>query len=306
MASQAVNFGSRAISPWREMGAYEALWSDAKAWFKSIADRFAAHEGSLPSDFFSMERNVPAEYAERADALFQRGGVKRYGIRLHGAGEYPEKLRDALHPIELLYYQGYWDLVCTRGVAVVGTRGPSPEGAKRAEKLTRMLCDEGFTIVSGLAAGVDTIAHKTAISNNAPTIAVIGTPLSSVYPKENADLQAEIARNHLLISQVPVCRYSAQDWRINRGFFPERNITMSALTEATIIVEAGETSGTLIQARHALKQKRKLFILDSCFEKGLEWPAKYAAKGAIRVKEFEEIRAHLEKSGERAEAENPA
>jgi DNA processing protein len=306
MASQALNPGYRAISPWREMGAYEALWSDTKAWFKSIADRFAAHQGSLPSDFFSMDRNVPQEYAERANALFQKGGVKRYGIRLHGAGEYPEKLRDAVHPVELLYYQGYWDLVCTRGVAVVGTREPSPEGAKRAEKLTRMLCDDGFTIVSGLAAGIDSIAHKTAIAYNAPTIAVIGTPLSSVYPKENADLQAEIARNHLLISQVPVCRYSDQDWRINRGFFPERNITMSALTEATVIVEAGETSGTLIQARHALKQRRKLFILDSCFEKGLEWPAKYAAKGAIRVKVFEEIRAHLKKGGERTKAKNPA
>jgi DNA processing protein len=306
MASQALNLGYRGISPWREMGAYEALWSDTKAWFKSIADRFAAHKGSLPSDFFAMEQNVPGEYAERADALFQRGGVKRYGIRLHGAGEYPETLRDAVHPIELLYYQGYWDLVCTRCIAVVGTRQPSLEGAKRAEKLARMLCEDGFTIVSGLAAGIDTIAHKTAIAGNAPTIAVIGTPLSSVYPKENAELQAEIARNHLLISQVPVCRYSAQDWRVNRNFFPERNITMSALTEATIIVEAGETSGTLIQARHALKQKRKLFILDSCFEKGLEWPAKYAARGAIRVKGFEEIRAHLKKGGERAKAENPA
>jgi DNA processing protein len=306
MASQALNFSSRAISPWREMGAYEALWSDAKVWFKSIADRFAEHEGSLPSDFFSMDQNVPREYAERADSLFQKGGVKRYGIRLHGAGEYPEKLRDAAHPIELLYYQGYWDLVCTRGIAVVGTRKPTSDAEKRAEKLTRMLCDEGFTIVSGLANGIDTIAHKTAISNGAPTIAVIGTPLSSVYPKENADLQAEISRNHLLISQVPVCRYEAQDWRINRGFFPERNITMSALTEATVIVEAGETSGTLIQARHALKQKRKLFILDSCFHKGLAWPPKYAAEGAIRVKDFEEILAHLDKGGKRAQAENPA
>jgi len=306
MASQALILGSRAISPWREMGAYEALWSDAKAWFKSIADRFAAHQGSLPSDFFSMDKDVPREFAERANGLFQKGGVKHYGIRLHGAGEYPEKLRDAVHPVELLYYQGYWDLVCTRCIAIVGTRQPSVEGTKRAEKLSRMLCDDGFTIVSGLATGIDTIAHKTAISLSAPTIAVIGTPLSSVYPKDNAGLQAEIARNHLLISQVPVCRYAAQDWRANRGFFPERNITMSALTEATVIVEAGETSGTLIQARHALKQKRKLFILDSCFEKGLTWPQKYAANGAIRVKEFEEIRAHLKKGGERTKAENSA
>ena len=107
-----------------------------------------------------------------------------------------------------------------------------------------------------------------------------------------------LSTNPLLISQVPVCRYNDQDWRFN--------ITMSALTEATIIVEAGETSGTLIQARHALRQKRKLFILNSCFDKGLEWPHKFAANGAIRVKEFEEIRAHLETSGKRSKTKNPA
>jgi DNA processing protein len=306
VASHAINLGYRAISPWREMGAYEALWSDAKAWFKSIAERFAANKNSLPSDFFAMDESIPQQYAERADTLFQKGGVKRYGIRIHGAGEYPDKLRDAVHPIELLYYQGYWDLVCTRCIAVVGTRKPSADGQKRAEKLTKMLCHGGFTIVSGLAAGVDTIAHRTAIAAGAPTIAVIGTPLSSVYPRDNAALQAEIAKNYLLISQVPVCRYAEQDWRMNRGFFPERNITMSALTEATVIVEAGETSGTLIQARHALKQKRKLFILNSCFESGLAWPQKYAERGAIRVKDFDEIRAHLVKGGQRTEAKNPA
>jgi DNA processing protein len=304
MASQALTLNYRAISPWREMGAYEALWSDGKAWFKSLADRFAEHKNSLPSDFFTMDESVPKQYAERADTLFQKGGVKRYGIRLHGAGEYPDKLRDADHPIELLYYQGYWDLVETRCVAVVGTRKPTDEGRKRAEKLARLLSSEGFTVVSGLAAGIDTIAHQTAIASGGPTIAVIGTPLSSVYPRENADLQTEIAKNHLLISQVPVCRYQAQTFHANRFFFPERNITMSALTEATIIVEAGETSGTLIQARHALKQKRKLFILDSCFDRGLDWPQKFAAKGAIRVKDFDEIRAHLEASGKRTK--NPS
>ena len=91
--------------------------------------------------------------------------------------------------------KGYWDLVSTRCVAVVGTRKPSAEGEKRTEKLTRMLCEDGFTIVSGLAAGVDSIAHRTAIACGSPTIAVIGTPLSSVYPKQNADLQGEIARS---------------------------------------------------------------------------------------------------------------
>ena len=79
----------------------------------------------------------------------------------------------------------------------------------------------------------------------------------------------------------------------NRSFFPERNVTMSAFTEGTIIVEAGETSGTLTQARAALHQGRKLFILNSCFERGLSWPERFVRKGAVRVREPEDIWEHL-------------
>jgi DNA processing protein len=271
-----------------------AIWTDTKAWFKNVAAKFASHPGSLPSDFFQMQVDVPTKHAELANDILAKAGVKRYGIRLHGAGEYPAKLRDAQHPIELLYYQGFWDLVETRAVAVVGTRKPSSDGIARASKLARRLSADGFTVVSGLATGIDTAAHKAAIESGTPTIAVIGTALSSAYPPENAELQSIIARDHLLISQVPVIRYAAQGPFLNKRFFPERNVTMSALTEATIIVEASDTSGTLTQARAALHQGRKLFILDSCFHvKGLRWPALYERRGAIRVKEYEDIQRHL-------------
>jgi DNA processing protein len=164
----------------------------------------------------------------------------------------------------------------------------------RTRRLVRALVDDGFTIVSGLATGIDSEAHKTAIEANGRTIAVIGTPLSHSYPKENAELQRHIGENFLIISQVPVKRYENQDYRRNRAFFPERNVTMSALTEATIIVEAGDTSGALIQARAALKQNRKLFILDNCFRNpNVTWPAKFAQKGAVRVKDYDDIRQHL-------------
>src|SRR5712675_2989098 len=97
-----------------------------------------------------------------------------------------------------------------------------------------------------------------------------------------------------VISQVPIVRYAQQHLRGKAHFFPERNATMSALTEATIIVEAGETSGTLVQARHALKQGRKLFILDSCFENpDITWPHHFAEQGAIRVRNYDDISRHL-------------
>ena len=187
------------------------------------------------------------------------------GVRIHGAGECLGKLRDAAHSVELFYYKGWWDLARSRSVAIIGSRKASPEGLARTRRLARELVANGFTIVSGLAAGIDREAHETAIGRDGRTIAVIGTPLSHCYPKENATLQRCIADNFLLISQVPLMRYESQDYRINRRFFPERNVTMSALTEATIIVEASDTSGALIQARAALMQGRKLFVLDSCF-----------------------------------------
>lgn len=281
-----------AISPLLEMGAYEALWADQSASFKTIANKFRARPNSLPSEF--VIPTIAEDFGKRALSILNKAGVVGFGVRINGAGEYPQKLRDANHPVELLYYQGWWDLVESPCVAVVGTREPSDEGKRRAQRLTQSLVRDGFTIVSGLAKGIDRIAHQTAIENGGRTIAVIGTSLSHSYPKENKDLQRRIAEEFLLISQVPIYRYSIQDWRTNRLFFPERNVTMSALTLGTVIIEAGETSGTLVQARAAVHQRRKLFILDSCFRNpGLTWPSRFERLGAIRVRDYEDVRHHL-------------
>jgi DNA processing protein len=165
---------------------------------------------------------------------------------------------------------------------------------RRGAKIARRFVDAGYTVVSGLAQGIDTIAHSAAIEAGGLTVAVLGTPITACYPPENRELQHRLADDFLIISQVPIVRHSRQSPNGNRLFFPERNATMSALTEATVIVEAGNTSGTLIQARHALLQKRKLFILDSCFRNPeLTWPAKFAERGAIRVSDFEDISGHL-------------
>lgn len=291
-AFEGSDFKTRAVSPFQEMGAYEALWCKPDTTFKSLSKLFAQRSSSVPSDFVSpTEAHDCGVFVKQR---FEDAEINRFGVRVHGAGEYPEKLRDAACPVELLYYQGWWDLVASPSVAVVGTRRPSRAGLSRARRLVRELVKDNFTVVSGLAAGIDRMVHETAIEENGRTIAVIGTPLSHVYPKDNTNLQRHISQHFLIISQVPVKRYEAQDYRRNRIFFPERNVTMSALTEATIIVEAGETSGTLVQARAAIKQGRKLFILDSCFRNPrLTWPTKLAEKGAIRVKDYDDIRQHL-------------
>src|SRR5208282_5991428 len=124
---------------------------------------------------------------------------------------------DAENPLELLYFQGEWDLAyAPKRVAIVGTRNPSEEGIRRARKLTGLLVRDNYTIVSGLAKGIGTIAHETAIAEGGETIAVIGTPLDHVYPSENTDLQERIARDYLLVSQVPVLHYAQRSPMWNR------------------------------------------------------------------------------------------
>lgn len=282
----------RAISPLKEMGAYEALWAKPDTSFASLAAKFREHPEYLPSDF--VEEFEAQYFSDMVRGMLRDAGIVKFGVRVHRAGEYPKRLRDAEDPVELLYYRGWWDLVETRSVAVVGTREPSPQAVQNTERLVKLLVKDGFTVVSGLARGIDASAHASAIQAGGKTIAVIGTPLNHVYPRPNAALQEGIAQNYLLISQVPVYRYSKQDYRRNRTFFPERNKTMSALTEATIIVEAGQTSGTLIQARAALRQQRKLFILEASFQNpALTWPHEFESLGAIRVRKYEDIRSVL-------------
>ena len=200
------------------MGAYETLWTEPKTTFKSLSERFARNPGCVPSDF------VPESQAYQCAVLvkqrLEESGVERFGVRIHGASEYPAKLRDAAYPVECLYYQGQWDYVELPAVAVVGTRIPSPDGSARARCLVRKLVKDNFTVVSGLASGIDLVAHETAIKEGGRTIAVIGTPLSHAYPKQNAELQNYITKNYLVVSQVPVMRYESQDYRYNRGLLP--------------------------------------------------------------------------------------
>lgn len=279
----------RGVSPFRELGAYEWLWTQPGATFKTFANKFRAHSDKLPSDF------VPPEIAE-ATAIEVRSvlaarGVPHFGVQLRQSYEYPQTLREARHPLELLYHLGTWNFIESDAVAVVGTRKASPDALAETDALVRALVADDWTIVSGLADGIDTQAHTSALDASGRTIAVIGTPISETYPRANAELHARIARDFLVVSQVPVLRYYQQTWMQNRAFFRERNVTMAALTRASIIVEAGEMSGARILARAAVEQGRPLFILDRCFrDPAARWPHAFVEQhGAIRVRDHAEV-----------------
>lgn len=277
------------IIPLKEIVAYESLWERKNTSFKSLSDLFNSHPGSRPSDFVD-EKTIDEKFSSIKEMVLNKSLYYKINFLINGTFDYPNKLKDAKEQIEVLYYSGNLDLLHSKTIAVVGTRNPSSDGLNRTRKMVKLLVKDKFTIVSGLAMGIDTSAHKAAIEENGKTIAIIGTPLDNYYPIENSDLQRTIAKDYLLISQVPFSRYKKQGINGNKLFFPERNKTMSALSDATLIIEAGETSGTLIQARAALFQKRKLFILDSCFQNTkITWPDRFLKMGAVRVKEITDI-----------------
>jgi len=226
-----------------------------------VVELFRKNPGMFPSDFVGIAKlEQVCKQLKEIDVL--KWFDKKYKLLINRDANYPLGLRDAKEPVEVLYYSGNVDCLNSKRISVMGHRKPSDQGLLRAEQITRKLIADKFTIVSGLAEGIDTIAHQTAINNGGQTIAVIGTPLDICFPAANKALQKIIGDSHLLISQVPFIRYRMQKFEVNSAFFPERNKTMSALSQATIIIEAAERSGTLVQATAALQQGRKLFILE--------------------------------------------
>jgi len=158
-------------------------------------------------------------------------------------------------------------------VSIVGSRDASEAGLRRARSLAKELAEHGVTVVSGLAKGIDREAHLGAIRNGGRTIAVLGTPLSECYPRENRELQEEIGREHVLVSQ-----FAAKGGRKN---FPMRNRTMALISDATVIVEAQDGSGSLHQGWEALRLGRPLYLMESIVKnEAVNWPEEMLSYGA--------------------------
>ena len=189
------------------------------------------------------------------------------------------------HAPSVLYARGPMRIPLERPpVSVIGARRPSGEGLRRARAVSATLVENGIVVVSGLAAGIDAEAHRTAIRLRGRTIAVLGTPLDRAYPAENAALQKAIAEGHLLLSQFAPGRPVA------RGNFVMRNLTMALVSRATVIVEAGKHSGTRHQGWEALRLRRPLFIADSVADDpGMGWPGEMLARGAVRMSGPEDV-----------------
>jgi len=215
--------------------------------------------------------------------------ARRLDVRAVFDPTYPMNLRGIYNKPPLLFVQGIWDeLRDSSALAIVGTRSASTEGLARAEEAARKAVLAGLTVLSGMAAGIDTAAHVAALDGGGRTVAVIGTGIDRVFPPENRSLHDRIVRSgSAIVSQFFPDQPPAQ-WS-----FPMRNIVMSGLALATLVIEASETSGARKQARAALEHGRPVF-LPKALVAAHEWAQKMITKGehgvrAVQVDSMDEV-----------------
>ena len=221
------------------------------------------------------------------------------GMITSGMPEYPALLKEIRDFPRVLFYKGNIDLINSRCAAVVGSRKTTQYGRTTAGMIAGKLAEKNIVIVSGMAKGIDTCAHKGALAVSGNTIAVLACGMDICYPKENQELKKEIEERGLLISEyhpgTPPERY----------FFPQRNRIISGLSEITVVVQAGSSSGALITAELAAEQGREVFAvpgnIDSRYNLGNN---KLIKEGAVPVTCIEDISEAMGIGGiSRADAE---
>ena len=168
--------------------------------------------------------------------------------------EYPKQLKEIYDPPLLLFYKGNLEILNTAQLAIVGPRKPTHYGTQVAKELAQQVT-RYFTITSGLAAGIDTIAHKTALEMQQPTVAVLGSSFDQLYPKSNLDLAEEITKTGIIITEFP------ENTPALKHHFPQRNRIVSGLSKGVLVCEATNKSGSLITARLAMEQNREVFAV---------------------------------------------
>ena len=246
----------------------------------------------------------------RSAAEQEWGRVASLGatILTHGCSLYPERLREVYDAPPVLWVRGASKLLSRPGIAVVGTRHPSAYGTGVAEMISRDLAARRMLVISGMARGIDSWAHKGALAARMPTLAVWGTGVDVVYPKENKKLAEQILElGGAIVSEVPMGTFPAPQ------NFPRRNRIISGLSIGVLVVEAGENSGTRVTARCAADQNRDLYAVPGNVTSKNSWtPNTLIKQGAKLVATWEDIwedltsQVRLELEAEGTPASKPA
>lgn len=225
----------------------------------------------------SLFETAPTDALDRAARDLERW--EQAGIRMVCVldADYPSNLRMIYQHPPVLFMRGAPDERDATSVAIVGTRQPTPRGIDQARQLATGLAANSIPVISGLAAGIDTAAHTSALAVGGRTVAIVGTGIDRAYPPQNAALQEDIAAKGLLISQF------LPGSPPTKASFPMRNAVMSGYSLATVVVEAANRSGSRMQARLALQHGRHVYLMRSLLEH--EWARDYAERPGVTLVE---------------------
>ena len=207
-----------------------------------------------------IDKTLAYQIKNKSDAQFaakQMQLMEKVNARLISFWDknYPELLKKIYDPPVILFVRGQIESLQIPGLAVVGTRNPSSYGKLITEKLSREIASQGVVITSGLARGLDTIAHRSAVVCGGKTLAVVGTGVDVFYPFENKELAKQIIASGALISEFPMGD------KPDAPHFPRRNRIIAGISQATLVIEAGKGSGALITADFALEQGKDIFSI---------------------------------------------
>jgi DNA processing protein len=267
----------------------DLTWFRLQRLIKKYSSAENAWENLLLSDL--LELKIAATRAEEILAHKKKVSLEKYRERLQAKNifvldifskEYPQRLKEIYNPPLVLYGKGKAPLNCD-GLAIVGTRHPTAYGAKVTAQLVQELAGSSLTIISGLAYGIDTVAHTAALQNELSTIAVLGTGLDLPYPPENKKLFERIASEGLLVSEYPL-NTKPMKWH-----FPHRNRIITGLARAVCVIEGAQTSGAMITGKLALDQNRDVYALPGQIfatqAQGPNWLIGQGAKPLISITE---------------------
>ncbi|HWG16268.1 MAG TPA: DNA-processing protein DprA [Acidobacteriaceae bacterium] len=286
-ASETTRLGWLALVLTPEMGPRRAAHAvarfdgDAAQVFEaSLTELEAAGLPAKAAQFVADGRAAKAA-EEEAKRIAQAGGF----FLTRADEEYPERLQEIYDPPAVLWMRGDAALLNRPGIAVVGTRHPTPYGSGMAEMLSRDLAGRGVVILSGMARGVDTAAHKGALDAGGKTVAVWGTSIDVVYPKENKKLAERIVeQGGAIVSEFAMGTFPAPQ------NFPIRNRILSGMSVGVLVVEAGEYSGTRITARCAMEQNRDVYAVPGNVTNKNAWgPNTLIKQGAKLTATWEDV-----------------
>lgn len=262
---------------------------------RKLVDRFGTIDRLFAASLTELEAcGIPAAAAqgialgkslELASAEYDRIREMGASVVVLGDSEFPNRLLEIYDPPLVLYIKGSSEIIGQPGIAVVGTRHPTPYGMGMAERLASDLAARGLVIISGMARGVDTAAHRGALSAHGRTLAVWGTGIDVTYPKENQKLSEQILDcGGAIISEFPLGTFPAPQ------NFPIRNRIISGLSIGVLVIEAGEYSGTRVTARCALEQGREVLAVPGNVTNKLSWgPNTLIKQGAALVATWEDV-----------------